>query len=343
MPRPRSRKGAPGILEVAKRAGVSPATVSRYFNDPDIVKSPTRKRIKEAAHDLGYIRDRMASAMHNHFSGTIGLVVPTIDNAIFSELIQAFSAKLREYDRTMLIATHNYNLQDEVSIIRSLLERRIDAVAMIGLDHERTPLEMLASRGVPVLAAWNYRADSTISCIGADNFKAGWQVGNYLVENGHKDIALVFPPIDNNDRAYDRFNGALNALKHSPSTLPPNRNITSLYDIGTAKASVAELLSKNRPTALICGNDVIAQGALFACQMLGLRVPEDISLIGIGDFSGSAHMEPGLTTLRLPAKRIGELAAEKLCGKVNLNADNQIERIEIKTELIERGSVRKLK
>ena len=77
--------------------------------------------------------------------------------------------------------------------------------------------------------------------------------------------------------------------------------------------------------------------------MLGLRVPEDISLIGIGDFSGSAHMEPGLTTLRLPAKRIGELAAEKLCAKVNLNADNQIERIEIKTELIERGSVRKLK
>ncbi|MEP3629196.1 MAG: substrate-binding domain-containing protein [Hyphomicrobiales bacterium] len=343
MPRQRSRKGAPGILEVAKRAGVSPATVSRYFNDPEIVKSPTRKRIKDAAHDLGYIRDRMASAMHNHFSGTIGLVVPTIDNAIFSELIQAFSAKLREYDRTMLIATHNYNLQDEVSIIRSLLERRIDAVAMIGLDHERPPLEMLASRGVPVLAAWNYRADSAISCIGADNVKAGFQVGRYLVENGHEDIALVFPPIDNNDRAYDRFNGVLSALKQSPSTFPSHRKITSLYDIGTAKAAVAKLLSQNRPTALICGNDIIAQGALFACQMLGLRVPHDISVIGIGDFRGSAHMEPGLTTLRLPAKRIGELAAEKLCAKVDFGVESQIERIEIEAELIERGSVRKLK
>ena len=86
--RPRSRKGAPGIIDVAARAGVSPATVSRAFNEPDMVREPTRLRIRKAAEDLGYIRDRMAGALLNRFSGTIGLVVPTIDNAIFAELIE---------------------------------------------------------------------------------------------------------------------------------------------------------------------------------------------------------------------------------------------------------------
>ena len=83
MKRQRTRKGAPGIVEVANRAGVSPATVSRFYNDPSMVKAPTKKRIEQAASDLGYIRNRMAGALHNQSSGTIGMVVPTIDNAIF--------------------------------------------------------------------------------------------------------------------------------------------------------------------------------------------------------------------------------------------------------------------
>jgi LacI family transcriptional regulator len=186
MQRIRSRKGAPGIIEVAKRAGVSPATVSRFFNTPDVVKPPTRTRIQQAAEDLGYIRDRMAGSLHNRFSGTIGLVVPTIDNAIFAELIQAFSAQLRRHDRTMLIAAHGYDLALEVLLIRSLLERRIDGIAMIGLEHNIASLEMLATRHVPVLAAWNYRDDSPISCVGANNFDAGFRVSRYLVEHGQR-------------------------------------------------------------------------------------------------------------------------------------------------------------
>ncbi|HCD49715.1 MAG TPA: transcriptional regulator, partial [Alphaproteobacteria bacterium] len=113
--RTRSRKGAPGIVDVAKRANVSPATVSRFFNSPEVVRSPTRRRIEDAASDLGYIRDRMAGAMHNRFSGTFGLIVPTIDNAIFAELIEAFSTRLQERDRTMLIAAHGYDLTLETA------------------------------------------------------------------------------------------------------------------------------------------------------------------------------------------------------------------------------------
>jgi len=342
MKRPRSRKGAPGIVEVATRAGVSAATVSRFFNNPDIVKGGTRKRIEQAAADLGYIRDRMAGAMHHGFSGTIGLIVPTIDNAIFAELINAFANSLLKHDRTMLIAAHGYDLGLEVGIVRSLLERRIDGVAIIGLQHATAPLEMLATRNVPVLATWNYREDSKISCVGADNFQAGREVTQYLLDHGHRDIALVFPPIKGNDRAEDRLHGALHALQTKLPEMQEGRLLEALYDIGGAKKAVAALLSKDRPTAMVCGNDVIAQGAVYACQLLGLRIPEDISIIGIGDFRGSAHMEPGLTTCRLPARRIGEQAADLLCRGGIPPASAKPLRIQVPSNIVVRNSVKRI-
>ena len=243
MKKARSRKGAPGIIEVARRAEVSPATVSRFFNNPDIVKPRTRKRIETAANDLGYIRDRMASAMHHGLSGTIGLIVPTIDNAIFAELIQAFSEQLLKHDRTMFVASHSYDLAREVGIVRALLERRIDGVALVGFTHERAPLEMLSVRHVPVLEIWNYREDSPLPCIGADNFEAGHQVTQYLLENGHRDIVLAFPPVEANDRAADRLAGAQHAIRNFADAGVRSELVETKYDIGETKERIRNLLA----------------------------------------------------------------------------------------------------
>ncbi len=343
MKRTRSRKGAPGIVEVARRAGVAPATVSRYFNSPKMVKIATRNRIEKAASDLGYIRDRMAGTLHNRFSGTIGLVVPTIDNAIFAELIEAFATKLREHDRTLLIAAHGYDLSLEVDIIRSLLERRIDGIALIGFDHEKAPIEMLAIRNVPTVAIWNYRDDCSLDCIGANNFDAGYRVTKYLIERGHRDIALLFPPTSSNDRAHDRLRGSLTALEKSATDISKHRMLEAPYDIGAAKQVVKNLLETNPPSALVCGNDIIAQGAIYACQNVNIKVPEDISIIGIGDFRGSAFMEPALTTLRMPARRIGNDSAEALCLELIGNRGKERKRVLVPTKIMERASVRDIR
>ncbi len=310
--RTRSRKGAPGIIEVAKRAGVSPATVSRFYNSPEIVKTPTKNRIEKAANDLGYIRDRMAGMMHHGFSGTFGLIVPTIDNAIFAELIEAFSARLQEQDKTMLIAAHGYNLGIETAIVRSLLERRIDGIALIGFDHEAIPFNMLELRGVPVISIWNYQKDSKIPCIGTDNFEAGQIVTKHLIDLGHRDIAFVFPDTTSNDRARDRLFGALAIMKENGIEVPEHRVLACSYDIGAAKNLAKSALINNPPSAFVCCNDIIAHGFIYACQNLGLNVPSDVSVVGIGDFGGSEYLEPGLTTVRLPAKRIGIQAADTL-------------------------------
>ncbi len=307
-----SRKGPPGIVEVAARAGVSIATVSRAFARPDMVRPMTRKRIETAAQELGYIRDRLAGGMQARFSGTVGLIVPTIDNAIFAEMIEAFAGQLREHDRTMLIAAHGYDLSLETGIVRSLLERRIDGVVLVGFAHEAVPLTMLERRGVPVIAIWNYDPASALPCIGADNARAARLVTEHLLELGHRDIAMVFPEAEANDRARDRINGALGAMEAAGAAVPGHRRLACSYDMGEAKALALRFLSDDPPTAIVCGNDVIAHGVIFACTALGLRVPQDVSVVGIGDLRGSAQFEPGLTTVRLPARRIGRLAADAI-------------------------------
>ena len=308
----RSRKGAPGIIEVAKRAGVSPATVSRFYNSPDIVRGPTRKRIEQAAQDLGYIRDRMAGTLHNRYSGTFGLIVPTIDNAIFAGLIEAFSSRLQEMDRTMLIATHGYDLSLEAGIVRSLLERRIDGIALVGFDHDAVPLNMLEQRDVPVISIWNHDENAMIPSVGADNRLAGELITKHVLDLGHRDIAVIFPETENNDRARDRMRGVTETLRESGITLDDRTRLKSSYDLGEAKTVADNLLRTNKPAAIICGNDIIAHGVIFAAQRLGVSVPEELSVVGIGDFGGSEYLEPELTTVRLPAKRIGIQAANTL-------------------------------
>ena len=310
--RPRSRKGAPGIVDVARRAGVSPATVSRFYNSPKMLRGPTHQRVNKAAVELGYIRDRMAGALHNRFSGTIGLVVPTINNAIFAELIEAFSSQLQRHDRNMLIASHNYDLNLEVSIVRSLLERRIDGVALVGHDHSVPALEMLKVRDVPVVTLWNYRENSSIPCIGADNRAAAATVTQHLIDLDHTDIAFLFPDTESNDRARDRKQAALAIMQANNIAVAKHRVLHCPYSIKAAKEIAIRLFQDDKPTAIVCGNDIIAHGVIYAAQACKVKLPDDLSVVGIGDFTGSAQIEPGLTTVRLPARRIGQLAADAI-------------------------------
>ena len=314
----KAKRSAPGIVQVAQAAGVSPATVSRFYNSPSVVRVPTRERIERAASELGYIRNRAAGALQNRRSGAVGLIVPTIDNAIFAEVIQAFATRLRKSDRTLLIAAHGYDLKEEVALLRSLLEHRVDGVALVGFDHDPQVFKMLRGQGTPFLAMWNYRDGADIPCIGTENVQAGQMAVRHLLELGHRDIGLMFPEIDTNDRARDRINAVKAEAGAAGVTIPDHRIMECAYNIAEAKALVTTLFDQpNPPTALICGNDIIAHGAIYASQSLGLHLPRDLSIVGIGDFQGSAEIEPGLTTVRLPARRIGHGAADMIAAIID--------------------------
>lgn len=327
------------ILSVAKLANVSAATVSRALNHPELVTPSTRKRIDSAIRKTGYIRNRAAQAMHGRRSSTIGMVVPTINYAIFAELVQAFSDTVSERGFTLLLVSHGYDLETEYAVIRKLLEHRVDGIALIGLEHAPETLNMLARQDTPVISIWNYDANSVLPCIGADNMEAARLAAAHLLLLGHRKIGLVFPPVGGNDRAAARLGAALDTLEEAGIEVPAKWRIEAPYSIARSKdACLAVLQSDDRPTALLCGNDVIAHGAVYAAAKAGIDVPGALSIAGIGDFVGSADMEPPLTTIRIPSKRIGRMAGQTLAAQIMSDDNKVISRAKIDVELMMRGT-----
>ncbi len=308
------------IIAVAKLARVSPSTVSRSFNHPDLVKATTRKKIDSAIRKLGYIRNRAAQTIHGIRSGTIGLIVPTVDQTIFAELIQSFSEAVEKRGFTILLASHGYNLSREYELTRKMLEHRVDGVALIGLEHAHDTYELLEQQAMPAILLWNHSDTARLPSVGSDNETAGYLIGAHVADLGHRRIAAVFPPLDGNERASMRFDGVLKALTERGCEIPQKWQVETPYSVSSAKAETERLInSEDRPDAIICGNDVLAWGVLYGLAKARLSVPDDVSVTGIGDFKGSKDFEPGLTTVRIPAKTIGETAAEAISGMITSN------------------------
>ncbi|MCK0097128.1 substrate-binding domain-containing protein [Yoonia sp. F2084L] len=301
------------IITVAKAARVSPSTVSRYFNHPELLKSATRKRIDSAVRRTGYIRNRAAQTIHGIRSGTIGVLIPTLDHAIFAEVVQAFSDAVAAQGFTILLASHGYDLQREYAILRKFLEHRVDGVVLTGLDHDEAVFQLLDSQEIPCVLMWNYAAGSRYPSIGADNEQAGRLIAEHVLSLGHRQIACMFPPTNGNDRALARREIVLTTLRSAGVTVRDEWMLTTRYSISDSKEDAKRLFCQtNRPSALICGNDILATGALYGATASGLIVPSDVTVVGIGDFKGSSEIEPALTTVRLPARRIGHEAGQAL-------------------------------
>ncbi|MDB2391188.1 substrate-binding domain-containing protein [Alphaproteobacteria bacterium] len=302
------------MTDVANAAKTSISTVSRYFNNPTMVAPAVAHRIARAAQELSYVRNRAAASTRNKRSGTVGIVIPTLESSIFAEMTESFSSRLLNHDMTMLLTPSLYDRDIEARIVRSFIEHRVDSVVLVGGDHNEEVMDLLEEREVPALLVWNHLAGYRLNSIGVDNQRIGRMAAQHLVDLGHRDIAIISGITDVNDRAAGRSKGALSILESHGVAPKPEWVLQAPYDLGVVKSLVSNLLlnGKPRPTAIIGGNDIIATAAIWAAQSLGLSVPQDMSVIGIGDFKGSAEMVPALTTIRIPARRIGQMAADRI-------------------------------
>ncbi len=327
------------IFSVAKAAGVSATTVSRAMNHPDLVNPTTLKKVEKAIRKTGYVRNRAAQTIHGRRSATVGLVVPTVNYSIFAELVQTFNDTVADLGFTLLLATHDYDLKAEFQVLRKLLEHRVDGIALVGLDHSDDTYRLLASQDVPVVAAWSYSETSQISCIGADNSEAGRIAARHLLSLGHRRIGLVFPPTHENDRARSRLDAVEAELREAGIEVPDAWRVRSPYSVAQAKTACLELLSKHHGlTGLICGNDIIAHGAMSSAMQLGMRIPQDLSIVGIGDFAGSADMYPALSTVQIPAQKIGVEAGNYLVQSIAQSDPTNIVRNKIEVILQPRAT-----
>ncbi|ABD54479.1 LacI family DNA-binding transcriptional regulator [Jannaschia sp. CCS1] len=330
------------IFSVSKAARVSPSTVSRYFNHPELVKLATRKKIDAAVRKQGYIRNRAAQTIHGIRSGTIGVVVPTLDHAIFAEVVQAFSDTVADLGFTILLASHGYDQQREYAILRKMLEHRVDGVVLTGLDHDDAVFQLIEGQDVPLALMWNYSEGAPYPCIGADNDLAGRMIAQHVLALGHTQIACMFPPTGGNDRAEARRNSVMETLAEAVVDVPDRWQLTTVYSVSSSKRETMALLRAGpHPTALICGNDVLATGALYGSAAMGISVPRDLTIVGIGDFRGAAEIEPALTTVHIPAREIGRESGKALAAAIT-DPDEPRHNIHCRPSLRVRASCRAL-
>ena len=322
--------------DVAAAAGVSIATVSRCLNAPGTVGPATRAKVEAAIARLGYEQDLGARSLALGRSFSVGAVVPTIDNAIFAAGIQALQRRLAATGYTLLLASSEYDPAQELEQVRALLARGVDALFLIGQDHDPQVFERLARRAGPYVLAWTSGAEPHPS-VGFDNAGSAAGVAAYLIEIGHRLIAMIAGLTTGNDRARQRLQGVRSALSARGLTLPPTLVLERPYTIEDGREAMRVLMAQRpQPTAVVCGNDVLAFGALFEAQAAGLSVPKDVSITGFDDLPLAAQLTPPLTTIHVPAEAIGRRAADYLLRQLNgLPAADQGD---LPVNLIVRGS-----
>ncbi|MGI9475877.1 MAG: LacI family DNA-binding transcriptional regulator [Hyphomicrobiaceae bacterium] len=335
-----STKPKPSINDVASRAGVSTATVSRALNEPRKVKPATLESVRNAVELLGYTPHFGGRALASNKSNTIGALIPTMENAIFARGLQALQETLAEAGVTLLIATTGYDPERERQQIQTLLGRGVDGVLLIGLSRPEKTYALLDRHDVPVVIAWSYKTNSDHLCVGFDNRAAASAMANCVLDHGHERIAMIAGVSKGNDRAAERIKGVRLALRRQGRKLPPDHLIESPYTLEDAAAAMAELLAlPQRPTAVICGNDVLAAGAIMQAKRTGLAVPHDLSVVGFDNIDLASVTAPPLTTIHVPHRRMGQTAAELLLA-IGEGADD-LSSVKFDPEIVIRESLSK--
>ncbi len=327
----------PTLEDVARRAEVSTATVSRYFSAPEKLRPALRLRVHVAVGELGYTPHGAARALASQRSNTIGAVIPTLDNAIFATTVQTLQDVLSARGKTLLLAASDYNLGQERGQIENLIVRGIDGLMLTGEARDPAVYDLLERHGIRYANTYVHHPASRHPTIGFDNMRAMQKVVGYLYDLGHRSFAMIAGITKDNDRAAERVAGVREALSQRRLALDTGRILEQPYSIAAGREALRRLCSgTDRPTAIVCGNDVLALGALLEAGALGLRVPEDVSITGFDDLELAREIGPGLTTVHAPLEEMGRLTAEYLLAIEG--TEDQPLHLELPAELVVRGS-----
>ncbi|HZZ92297.1 MAG TPA: LacI family DNA-binding transcriptional regulator [Usitatibacter sp.] len=327
------------LQDVARAAGVSLATASRALGSPGLVLPATRQRVEDAAQTLGYVPHGAARALASRRSRTIGAVLPTIDNPIFASATQALARELARASHTLLLASDEYDPVMEAAATRALIERGVDGLVLVGMDHPPEVFQAIARASLPYELLWTLDRGRFHHCVGFDNREASAVCARHLLDLGHRRFAVLSGELGHNDRARDRVAGVRDALAARNIPLPDARVVETPFSLRGGREGLATLwerFGRDSFSALVCGNDLIALGALIECAARGVPVPQALSIVGFDDIELASEFAPGLTTIHVPSSDIGRIAAERLLGRLGGGRVPRVRAIDV--ELVVRGS-----
>jgi LacI family transcriptional regulator len=320
----------PTLEDVAKAAGVSTATVSRCLNNKANVTAAAQGRVMAAVKALGYTPNFNARAMAAKRSNTIGAIIPTMENAIFARGLQAFQEALHDLNYNLLVSSSAYQPKLEAEQIRELVARGADGLLLIGYERDDSVYEFLERRGIPTLIAWASLPHKGHASVGFDNRSSMRMLADQVLSMGHKRVGVISGIVDGNDRAADRLKGIRDSWQAHSLDIYDLHIIQTPYQIENGAKAFETLMATNQtPTVVMCGNDVLAAGAISKARELGLRIPNDVSVTGFDDIELARYVFPALTTVHVPHRTMGRIAAHDLVDLIEHQSEKMSRQLDV--------------
>ncbi len=334
------------IKDVAKAAGVSHSTVSRALANSPLIPESTRRRIERVAQRMGYAPNAIARGLVMRRTQTIGVIVTTIEDPFIAEVVRGIEQVAADHSYRVFLGTSLNDSTREVELVKALREWRVDGVIVASSRVGALYQPLLKEIDAPIVLINNQKQNKArssksarsdqIRSVAVDDVKGGALATRFLISQGHRAIAYLGGP---NDHAANRnrLAGYRRALKQANIPYEPALVMTGSGRADTGEHALLFFEQSPKPTAIFCYNDMTAIGALSALKQRGLRLPEDVSVVGFDDIPFARYVDPPLTTVHQPKDEMGRLATQML---FDLLDGKQVANVTVPGKLIERGSTR---
>jgi LacI family transcriptional regulator len=268
---------------------------------------------------LNWIPNGAAKALASQRSRTVGALIPTLGHQNFATLVECLQEELTDAGCTLLLGCAAFSAERETQQAAKMIERGVDCIVLLGHSHAPTLYELLAAHKTPYLITYTSGEPGETNCVGFDNYAAFSNLVRHLLDLGHRNFGLIAQSSEGNDRVARRIDAMRDLLAQEGIAVRPQHFIsTPNWSLPVGRKAFATVMSHDpKPTAIVCTNDYLAAGALIEAKHSGISVPEDVSIAGFDDIDLSAHLDPPLTTVRVPDREMGREAAKYIISVVN--------------------------
>ena len=329
------------LKDIAIQVGISTATVSRALAGHPGISDETRNRVLESATQLGYKKNKKLEyprGNNKNLRGVVGVVVAALHNAFYPYLVDWIHDELdaQGFD-TILIVDEVFGTGNSRKI-ETLIDASIDGVIYATASIGSSTVDFLVERKIPTVLVIRSNKRENVDIVESDNNMIGVEAINHLLELGHRRIGFIMGP-KNTSTSLDRYVACIKELKKANINPPEDWVVWGSYSHDHGYSGIVSLMnSANLPTAVFCANDLIAIGALDACHKFGIKVPEDVSIIGVDDIPMASWSIIGLTTVRQSIREIGRLSAQRIVTRIRGEPDDSIYHDILPTSIVRRGT-----
>lgn len=331
------------IKDVAERAGVSVTSVSRVLNSEKYISQKILDKVNQAIKELNYTPSQIARSLKKQKTDTIGVIVPDLTNYFCSTILSIIEESASEYGYNLIVCNIAENLDKELKYLHALQEMRVDGIIIMHQKFDERILSFIECAAMPILFSCVRSPLQGRFSVLINDYQAALDATEYLIGLGHRRIAFLGGDLEDITAGYSRYQGYLDALSKSAIPLNPDFIRFGNYKQESGRLMMQELLEQQeRPTVVFAVSDDMAVGAMNCILDYGLRIPEDISVMGFDDSLFAEAVRPMLTSMQQPVRELGRTSLEYLHNLIQNGSQNGCKEVYLPHRIMERASCRRI-